>query len=113
MDIDRRAKAYADHFYPIFIGRYITAAQLGRSDIIPAEIRANIVGFVRNEPAHPRIDPQALVWMALYNHRLQTGGDLPLPPDVQPTTGQAALQGAKKGAMIGLRVAASLLRRGR
>ena len=45
MAIDRRAEAYAEQFYPVFLSRYIAAAKAGRADIIPYGIWEEISVF--------------------------------------------------------------------
>lgn len=110
MAIDRRAAAYAEQFHGIFIARYTAAARAGRSDIIPEPIRDMLVCYVKGIPCRNPIDAPAWVKEALYNHRVRTGRDFPLPPEFQ-TVGQAALSGAARGAKQGLGLFVSTLLR--
>lgn len=110
MAIDRRAEAYAEQHYPIFLSRYIAAAKAGRADIIPEPIREPISAYAAGRSSHSNVNPGSWMKQALYDYRVRTGGDYPLPPEMQ-TMGQAALSGAAAGAKVGLGlVARSLFR---
>lgn len=101
MATDRRAEAYAEQFYPLFLSRYISAAKAGRSDIIPEPIREPITAYATGRTSRSNVNPGAWMKQALYDYRVRTGGDYPLPPEMQ-TMGQAALSGAAAGAKAGL-----------
>ena len=107
MAIDKSAQAYAKFHYPIFLSRYVEAARAGRSDIIPDPIRSSIVAYVQGRAG--TVDVESWIKLALYNHRVQTGMDAPVPPEF-PSVGRAAARGAVSGAKVGLGIASSLLR---
>jgi hypothetical protein len=109
MAIDRRAEAYAEQHYPIFLSRYIAAAKAGRADIIPEPIRDPITAYATGRTPRSNVNPGKWMKEALYEYRVRNGRDFPLPPEMD-SAGKAAAKGALKGASIGLGIATSLLR---
>ncbi len=57
MAIDRRAEAYAEQHYPIFLSRYIAAAKAGRADIIPEPIREPISAYATGRTSRSNVNP--------------------------------------------------------
>ncbi|WP_063683654.1 hypothetical protein [Bradyrhizobium stylosanthis] len=106
---ERRALAYAKHFAPLFISRYIHAARTGHADIIPAQWRENVLCYVQGRIPSRAINLEDEVRTALFKHKMQTGNEPALPPDYSggpartptapmPTTTQVVLSAAAAGA---------------
>lgn len=109
MAVDRRALAYAQYHCPIFVSRYIAAARAGRSDVIPQPIRDAVEAYVDGRRPSTAVDVNAWVESALYEFRVRNGRDADLPPEFG-SVGKAAMQGAVKGAAVGLGIASTLFR---
>lgn len=108
MAIDKSAQAYAKFHYPIFLSRYVGAVQAGRRDLVPEPIRKLMVAYAYGEPTDLDFI-ESWIKTALYNHRVQTGMDAPVPQEF-PSVGRAAARGAVTGAKVGLGIASTLLR---
>jgi hypothetical protein len=80
MTVDRRALAYSDQFSPILVSRCVAAARANRPDLIPQPIRSSVVAYVRG--GQMTVDVNKWAKEALYAHRVRTGGDYPLPPQI-------------------------------
>jgi hypothetical protein len=109
MTTQSSAKAYADQFAPIFATRYIAAAKAGRSDIIPDRWRESVVAYVQGRPSRTHVNVNLELRNGLYQHKLETGKDFPLPPDFTrnngsgESAGRAIAKGATRGAVTGLK----------
>lgn len=110
MAIDRRAEAYAEQFYQLFLARYIDAAKAGRSDIIPQPIRDAVTSYATGRQPQSQVNPGKWMKQALYEHRVRTGGDYPLPPEFGKSSSNPVATGAAVGAAVGLGLAKTLFR---
>ncbi|MBB3967171.1 hypothetical protein [Rhizobium metallidurans] len=107
MSVDRRALAYSDQFAPVLVSRCINAAKANRPDLIPQPIRSSVVAYVQG--GRMTVDVNQWAKDTLYAHRVRTGGDYPLPPEVQ-TPGQTAAKVGVVAAKAGFGFAKTLLK---
>ena len=85
MGHDRRAEAYARQHASVFVSRYIGAVKDGQAELVPAAIRPAVEAFVHGHQATSGVDVNAWIYQMLYDHRVRTGRDAELPPEIEST----------------------------
>lgn len=108
MTVDRRALAYSDQFSPILVSRCIAAARANRPDLIPQPIRSSVVAYVQGKQM--TVDVNKWAKDTLYAHRVRTGGDYPLPPEIGSSSSSGGAEFGKLAAKAGFSLAKTIFK---